>query len=415
MKKVLALLLALCLVFAFCSCGKKNDNTIEVFKDTGIEIDTSAFPEKTVLKVEAVEESCDKFTTAKKALPKAVELFAYEITAESKGVVVQPDGSVTVNFPLPETFDNTKHDVAIYYVADDGTTELITSSVADGKIVAALNHFSTYVVVLLEKETTTETESSKVSQSVSSEETQSKKPTSSKEQVSSKPTSSSSSPTPSSSKPADTKPTSSATSSVTVPKLSEATVEKMVKGFISAGRWAYGSHSDEGPFYNKADFKNMDPITIEDFLFSYSFDSFQPYEKEDDGFYVYTVPYDFMSKLSKKVFGIDFNFKKSTSLEEVISYTYNASDDTITIRVSGGGMGDPDGFIYRSFSQSNDTITVSVIYRSLEDEKPAGKENVDWILDNLYGEDCYFTLSKPSTITLKYVDGNWVFKSFLPK
>lgn len=408
MKKALSLLLVLCLVFTFCSCGKKSDGKMEVFANTGIEIDASAFPKKTVLNVETVEETSEKYTTAKTALPKALEIFAYEITAESKGVLIQPDGSVAVNFPLPETYDSEKHDVAIYYVADDGTTELITSSVADGKITATLTHFSTYVVVLLNKETADEPDvSSEVTTNVSSKDS-----TSSKESTTSKPAASSN-PTPSS-KPAATKPTSSATV-VKAPTLSEATVKAMTQKFLNAGRWAYGFTTDEGIFYNKSDFKDMDPIAIEDFIFKYNRDAFTPFETFEDGFYKYTVSYDFMTKLSKEILGLSYDFKKSTTGDLVLQFKYNAADNTITILEGGGGAGDIDGYIYRSFSQSNDTCTVNVSFRTYAEEKPTGKENVDWIVENMYGEDCYFTLSRPATVTLKYVDGNWVFKSFLPK
>ncbi len=408
MKKLLAFILALILLFSFSACKGKENANIQIFSETGIEIDKTAFPEKTVLNVEAVEETSDKYTTAKTALPKAALLFAYEITAESDGVSVQPDGSVAVNFPLPEAYDETKHDIAIYYVADDGTTELITSSVAEGKITATLTHFSTYVVVLLNKETADQSDaSSKATANVSSKDS-----ASSKESTTSKPAASSN-PTPSS-KPNATKPTSSATV-VKAPTLSEATVKNMTQKFLVAARWPYGFTDDYDLFYNKSDFKGIDPIAVEDFLFKYYRDDFASYETFEEGFYKYTVSYDFMTKLSKKALGYAYDFKKSTSGEGVLQFKYNSADNTITILEGGGGMGDPDCFVYQSFSQSNDTCTVNVIFRSLADEKPAGKENVDWIVENMYGEDCYFTLSKPSTITLKYVDGNWIFKSFLPK
>ena len=293
-----------------------------------------------------------------------------------------------VNFPLPASYDSAKHDVAIYYVADDGTTELITSSVLDGKITATLNHFSTYVVVLLEK---------KVSSEPSEETTSSEPPpTSSDVPVSSE--------TPVSSAPA-----------VTTPTISETTVQEMTKKFLIAERWAYGYNTAEGPFYNLADFKNIDPFTIEDFLFKYYREDFAAYETQEGYFYKYTVSYDFMTNLSKKIFGYAYDFKKSTTEDGVLQFKYNSADNTITILEGGGGMGDPDGFIYRSFSQSNDTCTINVVYRTYVEQQPSGTENVDWIKDSVYGEDCFFTISKPSTITLKYVDGNWVFKSFLPK
>lgn len=397
MKKALALFLVFCLVFSFAACGKNSGESMEVFSETGIEIDTSAFPKDTVLNVAAVDQENEKYTTAKTAIPQAAQLFAYEITAQSQGVSVQPDGSVTVNFPLPETYDSAKHDIAVYYVADDGTTELITSSVNEGKLTATLTHFSTYVVVLIEKETTSSEEATSSEAPVSSE-----APTSSKAPVSSETPVSSEAPV-------------SSTPPVSAPAISEDTVKEMTRKFLSAGRWAYGSSTDEGPFYNLSDFKNIDSFTIEDFIFKYKRDAFTPYETQDEGFFKYTVSYDFMTKLSKELFGYEYDFKKSTTEEGVLQFKYNSADNTVTILEGGGGMGDPDSFIYRSFSQSGDTCTVNVSWGSISEEQPSGTQNVDWIVQSMYGEDCYYALSNPSVITLKYVDGNWVFKSFLPK
>ena len=83
----------------------------------------------------------------KKVLKNVSEKFVvYEITATSENVAVQPDGKVKATFDIPEGYDPAK--VIVVYVSDDGSTELVPSTVnADGKTIAAeLSHFSKYVV-----------------------------------------------------------------------------------------------------------------------------------------------------------------------------------------------------------------------------------------------------------------------------
>ena len=107
----------------------------------------NVFPEDTVVKVEKVEESAPTYQTVQTALkPIAQKFVAYEITATKDNVTVQPDGTVTAEFDVPADFDLAK--VVVLYVADDGKTEELTSTVdpATGKVKAVLTHFSTYVV-----------------------------------------------------------------------------------------------------------------------------------------------------------------------------------------------------------------------------------------------------------------------------
>lgn len=107
----------------------------------------NVFPEDTVVKVEKVVESAPVYQTVQTALkPIAQKFVAYEITATKDNVSVQPDGTVTAEFDIPADFDLAK--VVVLYVADDGKTEELTSTVdpATGKVKAVLTHFSTYVV-----------------------------------------------------------------------------------------------------------------------------------------------------------------------------------------------------------------------------------------------------------------------------
>ncbi len=107
----------------------------------------NVFPKDAVVKVEKIVESAPTYQTVQTALkPIAQKFVAYEITATKDNVAIQPDGTVTAEFDIPADFDLAK--VVVLYVADDGKTEELTSTVdaATGKVKAVLSHFSTYVV-----------------------------------------------------------------------------------------------------------------------------------------------------------------------------------------------------------------------------------------------------------------------------
>ncbi len=164
-KKLLSIFLTVAMLASFAACGKddgaKESNPTKttataaqkenVYTEKGVSIDKSAFPEDTVLKIEPVASDNDKVTDVKNAIPEAEEVTAYEITATSKNVTVQPNGTVKVSFPIPQIFDSTKHDATVYYVDDEGNIEAVPTEVSNGSINATLTHFSTYVVVITPK------------------------------------------------------------------------------------------------------------------------------------------------------------------------------------------------------------------------------------------------------------------------
>lgn len=120
--------------------------TVATTETAKLETEANVFPEKTVVKVEEIKET-KTIETIKTALKDITENFvAYEITAKCDNVSVQPDGKVKATFNIPEGYDLEK--VAVFYVADDGKTEKLNSSVdkATNTIIAELEHFSTYVV-----------------------------------------------------------------------------------------------------------------------------------------------------------------------------------------------------------------------------------------------------------------------------
>lgn len=400
MKKFLAIGLCLILLFCFVGCNdnkpSENGDDPKTHVESGVEISTDAFPEDTVLKVEAIKAEDQKYAEIKTALPQALKLEAYEITAKSEGVSVQPDGSVKVVFPIPAEYDSAKHDIAVYFVADDGTTELISSTVEKNGVAASLKHFSTYVVILTEKNPTVESQPESSVSSVP-------EPTTS-EPVSSAPVNS----TPTPSTPTVTTPT--------VPAISEVSAQEMMSNFFWASKFAYNpENTGRTAFYNKSSYKELDDLTVLSFLYRYCRDELEEY-RTGDGPVITTVPISLLNGLSNKYLGYSYDFAKSYSVDIYhVSVAYDAAKQTVTFTEE-GGFGDPDGFVFDGFTQSGDTCTVSAYYRTMTDQKPDGVENVDWIDVTEEGSDpCYFEISNRSVVTLKYVDSAWRIVSWLDK
>ena len=137
------------------TCGEKTQKELPCsFKDdtTGIEIETNegVFQAGTEIKVEVIEKEHTEFKKVKTALKKvASEFVAYDVSAIKDNAVVQPNGTVTVSFKVPEGYGK---NVAVFYISDDGISEKLESALSeDGtSISATLSHFSSYAVVKLE-------------------------------------------------------------------------------------------------------------------------------------------------------------------------------------------------------------------------------------------------------------------------
>lgn len=137
------------------TCGEKTQAELPcAFKDetTGIEIktDEGVFQEGTEIKIEVIEKEHTEFEKVKTALKEVGSNFvAYDVSAIRDNVVVQPNGTVTVSFKIPEGFGK---NVAVFYISDDGISEKLESAISeDGKrISATLSHFSSYAVVELD-------------------------------------------------------------------------------------------------------------------------------------------------------------------------------------------------------------------------------------------------------------------------
>lgn len=117
----------------------------------------NAFPENTVVKVESVQKG-EIFERAQKSLSKIAvkdKIAVFEFTATADNAVVQPDGKVKVTFDLPANLS--AENLKMFYVAEDGKTEeiKITVDAANKKVVAELEHFSTYVLCNIKAGATT--------------------------------------------------------------------------------------------------------------------------------------------------------------------------------------------------------------------------------------------------------------------
>lgn len=166
MKRTLALSLALLCLIALCACSKKpavEPSDAETVVQSGVRVETAAFPKDTELKIEVAAEEAAAVLAA--ALNEKAEIFAYEITALANGAAVQPDGTVRVTFPIPASYNPGLHDLALYYVPDQGEPELIPATKNPDGLVADLSHFSLYAVVLMPKAQTGVSDSPQTSDS----------------------------------------------------------------------------------------------------------------------------------------------------------------------------------------------------------------------------------------------------------
>lgn len=124
--------------------------TVAEVQGITLKAEENVFPEDTVVEVKEIKNEGDDravYDVVETALEKNVARFVpYEITAMSGNAAVQPNGKVLAYFDIPRKFDPAR--TAVYYVSPEGAYEKIPSTVGtvEGKIVAELSHFSTYVV-----------------------------------------------------------------------------------------------------------------------------------------------------------------------------------------------------------------------------------------------------------------------------
>ncbi len=69
---------------------------------------------------------------------------AFDISLESGGVKIQPNGKVQVSIPVPSDYDMER--LTVYHIAEDGTKTELPCAVTGGAVTFETDHFSLYVV-----------------------------------------------------------------------------------------------------------------------------------------------------------------------------------------------------------------------------------------------------------------------------
>ena len=125
-----------------------------------INTNTTVLPADTQLVANEIKEG-ETYKAVEKLLTNDVnKMFVYDITLQSEGVKVQPNGKVKVSIPVPEGLDTNK--LVVYRIDKEGNkTEYKVKVETINNIKHATfetNHFSTYVLGEKAEETTTNTE-----------------------------------------------------------------------------------------------------------------------------------------------------------------------------------------------------------------------------------------------------------------
>ena len=125
MKKSVSLICALAVLLSgmfLVSCKSKvyyfdnseSEPVSNVHVQNNVVIDKTVFPENTSLYVKVLKSGDEMHTIAEKAIPDALSLSVYDITAKSMGSIVEPKEPVNVIFPLPKKYKENKHFVQLY-------------------------------------------------------------------------------------------------------------------------------------------------------------------------------------------------------------------------------------------------------------------------------------------------------------
>lgn len=114
---------------------------------TGIKIqaDEGVFPEGVKLVVTPITSGADYDRAASILSDVGKKFRLFEIHFELNGAEVQPNGIVTVYYPIPEGYDADK--VVLYRINDDGTKTLVKGTVENGFYKVMTKSFSTYALV----------------------------------------------------------------------------------------------------------------------------------------------------------------------------------------------------------------------------------------------------------------------------
>ena len=148
-KRCVLFITALIMVVSLVACQKApvtNSTPTDIGDGVVIYQADSAFEEGTKVTAEVLTAGSVYERAQNAVQEEAVQFAVFEITAVKNNAAVQPNGSVKVEFPIPDGYSN---NLVLCYVSESGDKELLQTTVDSAKKVvsAELSHFSTYVLV----------------------------------------------------------------------------------------------------------------------------------------------------------------------------------------------------------------------------------------------------------------------------
>ncbi len=144
---VVLVAIGLC-VFAICKSCSGGGKTNELKSDTGVTLTGGNFGRNAKLIAEKVEMTEETFKSTVDKLPKEFRLLADEKTAtidisvESDGVKVQPDGKVKVSVPAPI---EGVEEYLVFHIKSESKVERLDCEFKDGNVIFETDSFSPYV------------------------------------------------------------------------------------------------------------------------------------------------------------------------------------------------------------------------------------------------------------------------------
>ncbi len=173
---------------------------------------------------------------------------------------------------------------------------------------------------------------------------------------------------------------------------------------------------DYSAFKDRADFKDVPPLDMAIFICNYL-------ERErilwsnyqgTFGYEGYRVPAEDLNTYAKKLFGYEYDFSKIKETNGIgVTYKYITSSKAFDVQI-GGSMW-PKGICeYNGMHKkiSEDEYQAEFVIWEAEDEKPDGVEGKDW-RKNEDGGHAYWEYDDSFLLTIKKIDGEWKYVSFL--
>lgn len=111
-----------------------------------LEFETGVISENTVLEVDTIEDGVI-YENIKQTLPDIKNFVAFDINLILDGATIQPNGTVKVSIPVPQSFNIAK--LVAYRIGENGKEEYKVNIISVNSVNYAqfeTDHFSTYVI-----------------------------------------------------------------------------------------------------------------------------------------------------------------------------------------------------------------------------------------------------------------------------